>query len=803
MSVINKGWRFSTPADAFGNPEDEPATDITAPQTYISLLKAIAVNATGAGPQTPPVTTVGPVDATMLAAFTDSTGARVQGVRLGVGLNMSGGVLSVLAVPNNTVLGSMALQDESNVNILGGFIRATTLEMAGQISLTGRLAVTLAGDVNDWNPNHLSSNTIAITTTTDRNVTGLTGGMPGRLLSLINVGTNGVIHLINESAASLPQNRFKFPTQVNLGPNDSVLIHYDLAAQRWTILNSVALGAGALSTTGSVTGNDLAGFTDTTGLSVRARHLGEGLEFGPAGELRVTTRLGTDNVWSGRAFFTAPPPSIVVGSPTIVDAYSISIHGKDFLAIGVTDWSASDAAALIDLNNSRSGVVGTHAAVQHGDDLAAIRFNGSDGAIFQTTAMIYAQVRGTIVPGRVPGRLAFYVQPDSALPTQRVMILDNHGISLGLGNAEPDQDYALKVHGTTLETATIAINRWDNSSAPANLLTQKSRGTSPLQHVRLQDQDFLGALSFMGSDGSHFIPGAQIGAQVDGPPTAPEQMPGRLVFYTAGMNEFPKERMRLDSIGRVAIGRPGTMVEPYRLQVEGLSQFESTISTTLWNGGALGPWLIMRHSRSPFAGQFVATQAGDNVGTVSYYGSSATSFMQTLNLAAYQRSADPTDGALVIYTGAGVILAQFTSAGSYIRGSSTNDAAAAGQIGEYIEATGPPVAMAIDQQVYQLTTLALTAGDWDVEGWMLVQGIIGSEWHGLSGTITNQPLGMPVTAGNYVSLPPQVIDEMPLAISMSRVRFSLAASGNVYLNVRVAAPENIQITGHLHARRVR
>jgi hypothetical protein len=802
MSVINKGWRFSTPADAFGNPEDEPATDITAPQTYISLLKAIAVNATGTGPQVPPVVTQGPVDATMLSAFADSTGQRIVGVRLGVGLNMSGGVLSVLAVPNNTVLGSMALQDESNVNIQGGFIRATTLEMAGQISLTGRLPITLANDVNDWNPNHLSSNTLAITVTADRTVTGLTGGMPGRLLSLINVGTNGVIHLVNESPLSQPQNRFKFPTQVNLGPNDSVLIHYDLAFQRWTILNSVALGAGALSTTGAVTGNDLAGFSDTTGLSVRARHLGEGLEFGPAGELRVTTRLGVQNVWTNTQFFTAVP-AIVIGSPTIVDSYNLSIHGKDFLGIGVYDWSNSGAASLIDMGNSRGGAVGVQGAVQHGDDLTAIRFFGSDGTNFQLASMIYTQVRGTVVPGRVPSRLAFFIQPDAAVPLERKMLLDSHGISLGLGVAEPDEDYALKVHGSLGPAATIAINRWDNTSAPASLLTQKSRGASPLVHVRLQDQDFLGALSFMGSDGNHFIPGAQIGAQVDGAPTAAEQMPGRLVFYTAGMNEFPKERMRLDSIGRVAIGRPGTMVEPYRLQVEGLSQFESTISATLWNGGALGPWLIMRHSRSPFAGQFVATQAGDNVGTVSYYGSSATSFMQTLNLAAYQRSADPNDGALVIYTGAGVILAQFTSAGSYIRGSSTNDAAAAGQIGEYVEQTGPPVAMAVDQQVYQLTALALTAGDWDVEGWMLVQGIIGSEWHGLSGTITNQPLGMPVTAGNYVSLPPQVIDEMPLAISMSRVRFSLAAPGNVYLNVRVAAPENIQITGHLHARRVR
>src|SRR4029077_6830031 len=120
--------------------------------------------------------------------------------------------------------------------------------------------------------------------------------------------------------------------------NDSVLIHYDLALQRWTILNSVALGAGALSTTGAVTGNDLAGFTDTTGLSVRARHLGEGLEFGPAGELRVTARLGVQNVWTNTQFFTAVP-AIVIGSPTIIDSYNLSIHGKDFLGIGVYDWS--------------------------------------------------------------------------------------------------------------------------------------------------------------------------------------------------------------------------------------------------------------------------------------------------------------------------------------------------------------------------------------------------------------------------------------------------------------------------------
>jgi hypothetical protein len=82
---------------------------------------------------------------------------------------------------------------------------------------------------------------------------------------------------------------------------------------------------------------------------------------------------------------------------------------------------------------------------------------------------------------------------------------------------------------------------------------------------------------------------------------------------------------------------------------------------------ALGPWLIMRKSRSPFGGQYNATLAGDNLGTVSYYGTTGTSFQQALNIAAFQRGADPTDGAMIIYTGAGVILAQFTSAGSFIR----------------------------------------------------------------------------------------------------------------------------------------
>jgi hypothetical protein len=40
-NVINKGWRYSTPADAIGNPEDDPVVDPLLPASLISLLKGL------------------------------------------------------------------------------------------------------------------------------------------------------------------------------------------------------------------------------------------------------------------------------------------------------------------------------------------------------------------------------------------------------------------------------------------------------------------------------------------------------------------------------------------------------------------------------------------------------------------------------------------------------------------------------------------------------------------------------------------------------------------------------------------
>ena len=71
----------------------------------------------------------------------------------------------------------------------------------------------------------------------------------------------------------------------------------------------------------------------------------------------------------------------------------------------------------------------------------------------------------------------------------------------------------------------------------------------------VNDGDGIGQVVFAGSDGTNFVTGATIRAQVDGTPGA-NDMPGRLVFSTtADGASSPLERMRIDSGGRVLIGK--------------------------------------------------------------------------------------------------------------------------------------------------------------------------------------------------------------------------------------------------------
>jgi len=94
----------------------------------------------------------------------------------------------------------------------------------------------------------------------------------------------------------------------------------------------------------------------------------------------------------------------------------------------------------------------------------------------------------------------------------------------------------------------LALTRTANDQFSSNFIFAKTRSSG---NTIVQNNDILGLLSFQGSDGSEFVEGAFIQAQVDGTPGA-NDMPGRLVFSTtADGASSPTERMRISADGSV------------------------------------------------------------------------------------------------------------------------------------------------------------------------------------------------------------------------------------------------------------
>ena len=87
-----------------------------------------------------------------------------------------------------------------------------------------------------------------------------------------------------------------------------------------------------------------------------------------------------------------------------------------------------------------------------------------------------------------------------------------------------------------------------NDAQPIVTLARERSGSVGGNTV-VQNGDVLGLVSFQGSDGTEFVSGAEIYAEVDGTPGA-NDMPGRLVFSTtADGAASPTERMRIANNG--------------------------------------------------------------------------------------------------------------------------------------------------------------------------------------------------------------------------------------------------------------
>jgi hypothetical protein len=102
----------------------------------------------------------------------------------------------------------------------------------------------LTANTNDWGPTDLyRAKVVRVSTDASRNLTGIVAQSPGRLVVLVNVGSNDLV-LKDADTNSSAANRFALNGDVTLGADHSVLLVYDGGSTRWRCVARYDAGAG-------------------------------------------------------------------------------------------------------------------------------------------------------------------------------------------------------------------------------------------------------------------------------------------------------------------------------------------------------------------------------------------------------------------------------------------------------------------------------------------------------------------------------------------------------------------------------
>jgi len=176
-----------------------------------------------------------------------------------------------------------------------------------------------------------------------------------------------------------------------------------------------------------------------------------------------------------------------------------------------------------------------------------------------------------------------------------------------------------EIFGTGNTEQRMSAFTYGSTDAGGHLMVfGKSRSATVDDYTIVQDDDQLGRINFQGADGTDFVNAAAIHADVDGTPGA-NDMPGRLEFHTTadGGNDTT-ERMRIDSLGAVMIGKTTLDVNANGIELRGISSHSLISVATDGNTGLY----IARNTND---GTMVAFyQASSLEGTISVSGSTVS-----------------------------------------------------------------------------------------------------------------------------------------------------------------------------------
>jgi len=158
----------------------------------------------------------------------------------------------------------------------------------------------------------------------------------------------------------------------------------------------------------------------------------------------------------------------------------------------------------------------------------------------------------------------------SVASTERARIDSSGRLLVGTSSTPPAVEsiipqFVSSSAGSSNAAQDIAIYNYQNASGsgrgrvgPKLFFGNSRSGTNGAVGQTIGSTDLLGNIRFAGDDGTKFVTGAEILAEVDGIPGA-NDMPGRLVFSTtADGASSPTERMRIDNSGKVFFGKTST-----------------------------------------------------------------------------------------------------------------------------------------------------------------------------------------------------------------------------------------------------
>jgi hypothetical protein len=304
---------------------------------------------------------------------------------------------------------------------------------------------------------------------------------------------------------------------------------------------------------------------------------------------------------------------------------------------------------------------------------------------------------------------------------------------------------------------------------------------------------FSGVAQFQGRDGSATLP---YWTFVNDPNTGLYSVSADVLGFS--VNGSNAGQVGLFSGVTQFQGRSGTASVPYWSFVSdsatGMYLFSG--STLGFSTGGITAWTI--NSIGNLEGRTTESKIYPVDGTVSL---PAFSFLNEANSGFYRIGT----GDLGISCSGGKV-AEFTTHGVAISGTDTNDSASSGYVGQYAESIVANVNFPATDAYGDLTSIALTAGDWDVVGiaTQIINGATITYFDiGISTTSGNSGTGL-IVGSNKCTSPGSRDTYADVTNSIPTYRVSVASTTTMYLKFRsgftVATPK---ASGRISARRVR